>query len=52
MKTCKNLFKPLKIGIMEVKNRLVMCAMGTNYADPVTNFPIERMAKYYGERLG
>ncbi|MDF2532973.1 MAG: hypothetical protein K0Q65_2554, partial [Clostridia bacterium] len=45
-----NLFTPIKIGTMEVKNRIVLCPMGTGFADGETNFPTERMAYYYGER--
>ncbi|MDF2671773.1 MAG: hypothetical protein K0R09_38 [Clostridiales bacterium] len=50
MQKFSNLFKPIKIGTMEVKNRIVLCPMGTGYADGVNNFPTERMAYYYGER--
>ena len=34
MKALKLLFSPIKIGTMELKNRIVMPAMGTNYAEP------------------
>ena len=34
MHALKNLFRPIKIGPMEVKNRLVMAPMGTNLASP------------------
>lgn len=45
----KYLFEPLKLGSMELKNRIVMCPMGTNLADE-TGMPTERMAAYYAER--
>ena len=45
----KYLFEPIKIGSMELKNRIVMCPMGTNLAEE-TGMPTERMAAYYGER--
>jgi len=34
MKAFKLLFSPIKIGTMELRNRIVMPAMGTNYAEP------------------
>ena len=34
MKELKTLFSPIKIGTMELKNRIAMPAMGTNYAEP------------------
>jgi 2,4-dienoyl-CoA reductase-like NADH-dependent reductase (Old Yellow Enzyme family)/thioredoxin reductase len=34
VKALKLLFSPIKIGTMELKNRIVMPAMGTNYAEP------------------
>jgi 2,4-dienoyl-CoA reductase-like NADH-dependent reductase (Old Yellow Enzyme family)/thioredoxin reductase len=34
MKAFKVLFSPIKIGTMELKNRIAMPAMGTNYAEP------------------
>ena len=45
----KYLFEPIKLGSMELKNRIVMCPMGTNLADE-TGMPTERMAAYYAER--
>ena len=35
MKALKHLFKSIKIGSMQVKNRVVMAPMGTNLASPV-----------------
>lgn len=41
------LWKPIKIGNLELKNRLVMPAMGSNYADRDHRFT-DRAAWYYG----
>lgn len=43
------LWKPIKIGNLELKNRLVMPAMGSNYADRDHHFT-DRAAWYYGAR--
>ena len=45
----KYLFEPLKINSMELKNRVVMCPMGTNFAEE-SGMPTDVMAAYYGER--
>ncbi|MBT3367957.1 MAG: FAD-dependent oxidoreductase [Nitrospina sp.] len=45
----KYLFEPLKINSMELKNRIVMCPMGTNLADE-SGMPTDHMAAWYGER--
>ena len=42
------LFTPIKIGSMEVKNRIVMAPMTRCRA--IGNVPNELMAKYYGQR--
>ncbi len=43
------LFKPIKIGGMEIKNRLAVPPMGTNYAD--ADFSVSsRMVEYYRAR--
>lgn len=43
------LWKPIKIGNLEIKNRLVMPAMGSNYAGRDHKFT-EKAAWYYGAR--
>lgn len=43
------LFQPINIGTMEVRNRLVIPAMGSNLADDECNVS-PRMVDYYGER--
>ncbi|MBO1306108.1 FAD-dependent oxidoreductase [Enterococcus sp. 669A] len=43
------LFSPLKIGSMEVKNRVVMTAMGCSMAN-IDGSPSEQMISYYEER--
>ncbi|MBY0096113.1 NAD(P)/FAD-dependent oxidoreductase [Mesobacillus maritimus] len=45
----QNLFSPGKIGTLELKNRVVMTAMGTGFANP-DGTPSERIIKYYEER--
>ena len=49
MKELKMLFSPIKVGTMELKNRVVMCPMGTNFANE-DSMPTEQMANYYAER--
>ncbi|WP_462410095.1 oxidoreductase [Neobacillus sp. Marseille-QA0830] len=44
-----NLFTSGKIGTLEIKNRVVMTAMGTGFANP-DGTPSERIIKYYEER--
>lgn len=43
------LFTPIKIGSMEVKNRLVVPAMGTNFAKP-NGEASDELIHYYTER--
>lgn len=43
------LFTPIKIGSMEVKNRMVVPAMGTNFAKP-NGEASEELIRYYTER--
>ncbi len=46
-----NLFQPIQIGPLKLKNRIVMAPMGTNFADPeAPGFISERHRSYYGER--
>jgi 2,4-dienoyl-CoA reductase-like NADH-dependent reductase (Old Yellow Enzyme family)/thioredoxin reductase len=46
-----NLFEPIQIGRMRLKNRIVMPPMSTNFADPKSpGFVSERHKSYYGER--
>lgn len=43
------LFEPIKIGQMELKNRIVMPAMGTGYSNEM-GFTTERLKEYLEER--
>lgn len=45
----EKLFSTGKIGNLELKNRVVMTAMGTGYANP-DGTPSDRITKYYEER--
>ncbi len=45
----KKLFEPVMIGNVEVKNRIVMCPMGSGYAS-ITGEVTERLIDYYTER--
>ena len=45
-----NLFKPIKIGSMEVKNRLFLAPMGTAFGEHLVHKPTDRMAAYYAAR--
>lgn len=45
-----NLFKPIKIGSMEVKNRIFLAPMGTAFGEYLTHKPTEKMAAYYVAR--
>ena len=49
MTLCKELFKPGRIGTMELKNRLIMAPMGTSSHDR-EGFIQERTIHYYVER--
>jgi len=49
MNNFKHLFDPTRLGSMELKNRIVMCPMGTNLADE-SGMPTDRMVAYYAER--
>ena len=43
------LFQPMKIGELEIKNRFVMPAMNSHYAD-AKHHMTEQACNYYGER--
>jgi 2,4-dienoyl-CoA reductase-like NADH-dependent reductase (Old Yellow Enzyme family) len=43
------LLEPIKIGVMQLRNRIVMPAMGTNYADR-DGAVTDRLLNYYIER--
>ncbi|MFC1929755.1 FAD-dependent oxidoreductase [Chloroflexota bacterium] len=45
----KKMFEPIKIGTMELKNRIVMPAMGTSFADE-SGYITDRMVAYYVAR--
>ncbi|HHX24993.1 MAG: FAD-dependent oxidoreductase [Tepidanaerobacteraceae bacterium] len=45
-----NIFKPIKIGTMEVKNRIFLAPMGTAFGEHKVHKPTERMAAYYAAR--
>jgi 2,4-dienoyl-CoA reductase-like NADH-dependent reductase (Old Yellow Enzyme family)/thioredoxin reductase len=47
----KKIFEPANIGTMQLKNRIVMPPMGTNYAE-AGGAVSERMLDYYGARAG
>jgi len=49
VKELKMLFSPIKIGTMEVRNRIVMPPMGTNFAAP-DGSPTDRQINYYAAR--
>lgn len=49
MKELKMLFAPIKIGTMELKNRIVMAPMGMNYAE-LDGSISEREINYYAAR--
>lgn len=45
----RHLFQPIRIGTLELKNRIVMCPMGTCFATE-EGMATEQMANYYAER--
>lgn len=45
-----HLMTPIRIGPLELKNRVVMSPLTTNYAEQRTGFVTEQMLEYYGER--
>lgn len=49
MNRLENLFTPVKIGTMELKNRIVMAPMGTGFGFP-EGFVTPKMINYYAER--
>ena len=49
MKTLGNLFSPIRIGSMELKNRMAMAPMATDFANPDGTIS-ERMIDYYEAR--
>ncbi len=49
MTTLKKLFEPIKIGSLELKNRIVMAPMTVDYAND-DETPSERQIAYYAER--
>lgn len=50
MSTLKYLFQPLKIGPMDIGNRLVMSSMSAGVSLDRNGYPTERMIAYYAER--
>lgn len=50
MATYQNLFKPIKIGTMEVKNRIFLAPMGTAFGEHRVHKPTKKMAAYYATR--
>ncbi|RJQ28662.1 MAG: FAD-dependent oxidoreductase [Peptococcaceae bacterium] len=49
MTKLSSLFTPVKIGGLELKNRIVMAPMGTGFGDP-DGYVTRRMIDYYAER--
>jgi NAD(H)-dependent 7beta-hydroxy-3-oxo-delta4-cholenoic acid oxidoreductase len=49
MKPLKNLFRPIKIGSMEIKNRMAMAPMATDFANPDGTIS-QKMIDYFGAR--
>jgi 7beta-hydroxy-3-oxochol-24-oyl-CoA 4-desaturase len=49
MKPLAHLFSPIRIGSMELKNRMVMAPMATDFANP-DGTPSQRMLDYYEAR--
>ncbi len=47
--TLENLFRPLHIGSMHLKNRIVMPPMGTGFAD-TSGYVTDQMIEYFAER--
>jgi len=45
-----DLFKPIKIGPVEIKNRIVMSPMGANYGAGPGGFVTDQTCAYYGAR--
>ncbi len=43
----ENLFSPLKIGTLELKNRLAVSAMSCSYCEPMNGQVTDRYIKYY-----
>lgn len=48
--TYKNLFEPVRIGKVEIKNRIVMAPLGIDYMTNLDGSPSERAVEYYLER--
>ncbi len=48
MAQCKGLFKPIRIGQIELRNRIVMPALGLGYA--VEGRVTDRLKAFYAER--
>lgn len=46
------LLQPVKLGSIQLKNRVIMAAMTRTRADPITGVPSDMMADYYGQRAG
>ena len=46
----KALFKPIRLGDLELKNRIVMAAMTRCRADKVDAIPIDLHVEYYAAR--
>lgn len=49
MYSFEHLFQPIRLGALEISNRIVMCPMGTNFATE-EGMPSQQMANYYAER--
>lgn len=50
MKTLKHLFTPIKIGKMEVRNRLVMPPMGINFGVDEEGYVTDQLTEYFVKR--
>ncbi|MTI42798.1 N-ethylmaleimide reductase [Roseibium hamelinense] len=52
MSSTEKLFQPIKIGAIELKNRIVMAPLTRNRARAEDDAPYEIHAEYYGQRAG
>ncbi|MBK5242733.1 FAD-dependent oxidoreductase [Clostridium sp.] len=50
MKNYPNLFNPIKIGSLEIKNRIFLAPMGTAFGEHLVHKPTEKMTAYYEAR--
>ena len=46
----KHLFTPIRIGSVEIKNRICFLGLMTGYYERETGLPTERLAYFYAER--